>query len=129
MSRGQTLTMTVRFTTKLLWKHLSTRESCLVNTWIIQGPARVSRGDRCILKVDGHPHHALHDIKEGVEKIEDGSMQTKLSRFLLKYRSTPHMTTGVPQAQLLMKRRLRTRFDLISPSIQGQISEKQARDS
>ena len=89
MSRGQTLTMTVRFTTKLLWKHLSTRESCLVNTWIIQGPARVSRGDRCILKVDGHPHHALHDIKEGVEKIEDGSMQTKLSRFLLKYRSTP----------------------------------------
>ena len=50
-------------------------------------------------------------------------MQTKLSRFLLKYHTTPHTTTGVPPAQLLMK--LRTRLDLLLPSTASQVRLKQ----
>ena len=48
---------------------------------------------------------AVRIFKEGFEKMEDGTVQTKLSRFLLSHRTTPHSTTGVPPAELLMKRR------------------------
>lgn len=44
-------------------------------------------------------------------------MHTKLSRFLLAYRSTPQTTTGVTPAELLFNRRLRMRVDLIRPDI------------
>ena len=55
---------------------------------------------------NGLAERAVRIFKEGYEKMEDGSVQTKLSRFLLSYRTTPHSTTGVPPAELLMKRRL-----------------------
>ena len=43
-----------------------------------------------------------------------GSTQTKLSRFLIKYRHTPHSKTGETPAALFMGRSLRTRLDLIN---------------
>ena len=51
-------------------------------------------------------------FKEGAEKVEGGSMQSKLSRFLIKYCTTPHSITGVAPAQLLMMKKIRTRLDL-----------------
>ena len=50
-------------------------------------------------------------IFKGYKKMEDGSVQTKLSRFLLSYRTTPHSTSGVEPAELPMKRKLRTHLD------------------
>jgi hypothetical protein len=47
-------------------------------------------------------------------KEDLGSMQTKLSKFLMKYRKTPHMG-----------RNLRTRLDLIKPDIRKHVIEKQ----
>ena len=54
-------------------------------------------------------------------------MQTKLSRFLLKYQTTPHSTTGVPPAQLLMKRKLRTKLDLLLPNTGSEVRRKQGQ--
>ena len=50
-----------------------------------------------------------------------------LDNFLLKYRSTPHATTGVSPAELLFKRRLRIRLDLLFPKEQlgYRVSSKQ----
>ena len=48
-------------------------------------------------------------------------MQTELSRFLLKYLTTPHSTTGVTPAQLLMKKKIRTRLDLLLPNTESQV--------
>ena len=45
---------------------------------------------------------------------EQGSTQTKLSRFLIKYRHTPHSKTGETPAALFMGRSPRTRLDLIN---------------
>ena len=47
-------------------------------------------------------------------------MKEKLSRFLLKYRITPHSSTGVAPAELLMARSLRSRLDLLNQTCQQQ---------
>ena len=65
------------------------------------------------LASNGKAERAVRVFKEEIEeteKIEEGTMRTKLSRFLLRYRITPHTTTRVAPAELLelMKRRLRT---------------------
>ena len=41
---------------------------------------------------------AVRAFKEGIEKMEEGNVQDKKSRFLLKYRTTPNTTTGVAPA-------------------------------
>ena len=46
---------------------------------------------------------------------QPGSFQTKLLRFLLNYRNTPHYTSGASPAALLFGRRIRSRLDLIRP--------------
>ena len=68
---------------------------------------------------------AVRAFKEGVEKMEEGNMQEKLSCFLLKYHTTPHSTTGIPPPELLMKRRLRTRLDLMLPNNANVVRWKQ----
>ncbi|XP_069108965.1 uncharacterized protein [Argopecten irradians] len=42
-----------------------------------------------------------------------GSLNTKLQRFLLAYRTTPQTTTGKTPAELLNNRKLKTNLDLI----------------
>ena len=55
----------------------------------------------------------------------EGNIQTKLSRFLLGYRTTPHSTTGVPPAELLIKRKLRTQLDRLYPNVADRVWSKQ----
>ena len=76
---------------------------------------------------NGQAERAVRAFKEGVEKMEEGTMQDKLSRFLLKYRTTPHTTTGVPPAERLMKRKLKTKLDLIVPNTASLVRQKQER--
>ena len=76
---------------------------------------------------NGQADRAVRLFKEGIEKIEGGSLKTKLSRFLLKYRVTPHSTTGVPPAQLLMKRYVRTQLDLVRPSTNDRVTVIQGK--
>ena len=58
-------------------------------------------------------------------KEDPGSTQAKLSKFLMKYRNTPHSTTGETPATLFMGRNLRTRLDLIKPDIRKHVLDKQ----
>ena len=74
---------------------------------------------------NGQAERAVRAFKEGVEKMEEGTMQDKLSRFLLKYRTTPHTTTGATPAELLMKRKLRTKLDLVVPNTASLVRQKQ----
>ena len=57
--------------------------------------------------------------------MENGSVQTQLSRFLLSYRTSPHSTTRVPPAELLMQWRLHTQLNQLVPSIADCIGNKQ----
>ena len=76
---------------------------------------------------NGLAERAVRMFKEGYEKMEGGSVQTKLSRFLLSYRTTPHSTTGVPPAELLMKRRLHTQLNQLVPSVANRVRNKQSQ--
>ena len=60
------------------------------------------------------------------EKFGRGNVQTKLCRFLLSYRTTPHCTTGITPSELFLKRRIHTRLDLLRPEVDSEVNKKQA---
>lgn len=47
--------------------------------------------------------------------------------FLFNYRSTPHSTTGVAPAELQLGRKIRTKLDLLMPSVENRVLDKQAK--
>jgi len=50
-------------------------------------------------------------------KSDGGSIETRVDRFLFAYRNTPHSTTGLSPAELLMNRRPRTCLSIIKPNL------------
>ena len=50
----------------------------------------------------------------------------RLAEFLFTYRFTKHATTNVSPSELFLKRKLRTRVDLLKPDIKNFVSSKQA---
>ena len=83
---------------------------------------------------NGLAERAVQSFKLGIKRITEGSLQDRLSKFLFTYRITPHSTTGVAPAELLMGRRLRSRLDLLYPDLQTcvetqQLKQKQQHDS
>jgi len=74
---------------------------------------------------NGLAERAVQSFKTGMKKISDGSVETKLARYLMQYRITPHTTTGFSPAELLMKRRPRCRLDLVRPNLMTHVRDKQ----
>ena len=62
-----------------------------------------------------------------MKKQGRGSIETKLTRFLLSYRITPQATTGESPAQLRWGRSLRSHLDLLRPNVGAKVSRAQAR--
>ena len=54
-------------------------------------------------------------FKEGMKCLKEGTLNSRLSRFLLHYQITPHSSTGVSPAQLMWGRTLRSQVDLLLP--------------
>ena len=74
---------------------------------------------------NGLTEKAVQIVKQGLKRTKDGSVSDRLSRVLLIYHITPHSTTGVPPAQLLMGRNLKSRFDLLKPNLTTRVEQKQ----
>lgn len=68
---------------------------------------------------------AVQIVKRGLKKVTDGSMNTRLAKVLLAYRITPHSTTGVSPAELLLGRRVQTRLDLLKPHTAERVESNQ----
>ena len=60
---------------------------------------------------------AVQTCKAALKKMFTGTLETKIKQFLLNYRTTLQGTTGIPPAQLLMGRQLRTCLDLVVPDV------------
>ena len=60
---------------------------------------------------------AVQTLKQGMKKQDDGSVDTKLARFLLSFRITPQSTTGESPAQLRWGRSLKSHLDLLRPDV------------
>ena len=70
----------------------------------------------------------IQSLKQSLKATVDNghSLSFRLSSFLLMYRSSPHATTGVAPCTLFVGRHIRTRLDLLRPSCERHVLEKQA---
>ena len=89
-----------------------------------------------ILHITSAPYHpstnglaerAVQLFKLGVKRITGNSMQERLTRFLFQYRITPHTTTGIPPAEMLMGQRLQNRLDLFYPDMPLKVQAQQLK--
>ena len=76
---------------------------------------------------NGLVERAVQTFKQGMKKQGDGSVDTKLARFLLSYWITPQSTTGESPAQLLWGRSLRSHLDLPRPDVATRVHSAQSR--
>ena len=66
---------------------------------------------------NGLAERAVQSLKQSMRKQMGGTVQMKVSRFLFQYRTTPHSTTRVSLAELLLNRKLRNHLDLLRPDL------------
>ena len=76
---------------------------------------------------NGLVERAVQTIKKGLRKVTEGTLNTRLSKVLFTYRVTPHATTGVSPAELLLHYQPRTRLDLLFPQIADRVENQQSR--
>lgn len=76
---------------------------------------------------NGLAERAVQTFKLGLLRTPGKSVQEKLSKFLFQYRITPHTTTGVSPAELLMGQRLHSRFDLLYPTMSEKVQTQQLK--
>ena len=69
------------------------------------------------------PRRESSAVKNGLKKITEGNLEIRLSKFLAQYRILPQGTTGVSPAELLLKRKLRTKLDLLLPSASATVNK------
>ena len=76
---------------------------------------------------NGLAERAVQTFKSGLKKTTEGALPTRLARFLFQYRITPHTTTGISPAELLMGRRPRSHLDLMHPMLEHRVTANQCR--
>jgi len=76
---------------------------------------------------NGLAERAVQTVKQSLKKAKEGSLETKLSRSLFRYRLTPHSTTGVSPSELMFGRRLRSQLDFVVPSVRSRVTHQQSR--
>ena len=76
---------------------------------------------------NGLAERAVQTFKESMRKSTRGDLETKLARFLFHYRTTPHTTTGVSPAELLLKRKPRSHLDILKPNLSSRVQSNQLR--
>ena len=76
---------------------------------------------------NGAAERFVQTFKQALQagKNDRGNVHQKLAQFLMMYRNTPHATTGVSPAELFLKRRARTRLDVMRPASSDHVYEKQ----
>ena len=76
---------------------------------------------------NGLAERAVQTLKTALKKGEGNSLECTIARFLFQYRLTPHSTTGVSPAELLLNRRPRSLLDCLRPSIGRRVRQSQER--
>ena len=74
---------------------------------------------------NGLAERAVQTVKSGVRHMAGGNLESKVVRYLARYRVTPQSTTGSSPAQLLMRRQIRTKLDLINPKLSDRMFDSQ----
>ena len=75
---------------------------------------------------NGLAERAVQTVKSGLAKM-DGNIDEQLHRFLFRYRLTPHSTTGLLPAELLLGRKLRCSLNQVYPETSNRVLESQEK--
>ena len=70
---------------------------------------------------NGQAEQAMQIFKKGMKRSTSDSLETRVSRFLVHYCTTPNTTMGHTPAELMMGRQLRLHMTLVCPSIAMQV--------
>ena len=75
---------------------------------------------------NGQCERVVQIVKSALKqaRLSGENSDNVLLTFLLRYRITPHSTTGESPSMLLMGRQLRTRLDLLRPSVKDHVLQK-----
>ncbi|CAB4006470.1 uncharacterized protein K02A2.6-like [Paramuricea clavata] len=77
---------------------------------------------------NGLAERAVQTFKEGMKKMSNKEcLETRVSRFLFKYRIMPHSTTGIAPAEMLMSRTPRSRLDVLHPDVRQRVQDQQKK--
>ena len=74
---------------------------------------------------NGLAERAVETLKDGLRKMSGNTLETKLARFLFQYRITPHTTTGLPPAEMLLGRKPKSHLDLLRPDVGAKVARSQ----
>jgi transposase InsO family protein len=76
---------------------------------------------------NGEAERVVQILKSAIEqaRITKQNVNVVIAKSLLVYRNAPNSTTGAAPSVLLMGRRVRTRLDLVFPSVQEHVKQKQ----
>ena len=77
---------------------------------------------------NGQAERFVQTLKRALKstKKSGNSLQHRLSEFFFEYSATPHSTTKESPCELFLRRSLRTRFHLMQPDTQREVSSRQA---
>ena len=92
-----------------------------INTNNIQHIRTTPLWPQAIFEVERQNRTLLKAIS--ITHAEGQDWRKELRTFLLSYRSTPHPTTGVSPAELLFKRKIRTKLPELDSGIKTEIDE------
>ena len=90
-----------------------------------------SNGVRQIFSSPYHPssnglaERAMQSFKDGMKFSTSEPLEKRISKFLFLYCLTPHSTTGMAPAELLLRRIPRSKFDLMKPDLLSSVRQKQ----
>ena len=73
---------------------------------------------------NGSAERMVQVLKNSLKLASRLHFDHQLANFLLSYQSVPHSTTGVPPAELFLKRWLRTRLTLLTPDQEADVHRK-----
>lgn len=76
---------------------------------------------------NGAAERVVQTVKNKLKKSGSGDFQTRISRFLFHYRTTPHEVTGRAPCELLTGRMFKTPLDVLRPSLQSSVLLKQLK--
>ncbi|XP_037505205.2 uncharacterized protein K02A2.6-like [Rhipicephalus sanguineus] len=78
---------------------------------------------------NGLAERFIQRLKAALRKSSRSTSPSDLADFLLAYRNTPQATTAEAPSVLLLGRCLRTRLDLVRPSVEDTVAHKQFREA
>ena len=76
---------------------------------------------------NGLAERAVQALKRGIARTSGTTLQQRVSKFLFKYRLTPHSVTGVAPSELLFGRRIRYRLDSWFPDTSQRVQSQQQK--